>query len=85
MLKDELTSAYSLAFSNDGQLLYSGFEKMIRVFDISRPGRECQSRPTFGKPHSTCSFQLLKKMSCIVFGHLLSTSSSSNCSEVLPA
>lgn len=46
---DELTSANSVAFSNDGQFLYCGFEKMIRVFDISRPGRDCESRPTYMK------------------------------------
>lgn len=44
---DELTAAYSLCYSLDGTKIYSGFKKMIRVFDTNRPGRECQSRPTF--------------------------------------
>ncbi|XP_022341261.2 telomerase Cajal body protein 1-like [Crassostrea virginica] len=44
---DELTAAYSLCYSLDGSKIYSGFKKMIRVFDTNRPGRECQSRPTF--------------------------------------
>jgi WD40 repeat protein len=46
---DELTSAHSLMFSLDGQMLYCGFTKMIRVFDVSRPGRDCYSRPTYAK------------------------------------
>ena len=48
-VQDELTSAHSVMFSADGQQLYAGFTKMIRVFDVSRPGRECVSRPTYGK------------------------------------
>ncbi|KAI0235615.1 Telomerase Cajal body protein 1 [Lamellibrachia satsuma] len=46
---DELTCAHSLCFSADGQRLYCGFNKMIRVFDINRPGRDCQQRPTYTK------------------------------------
>lgn len=46
---DELTSAHSVMFSADGQQLYAGFTKMIRVFDVSRPGRDCESRPTYEK------------------------------------
>ena len=48
-LQDELNSAYSLAFSPDGTRLYCGYNKMIRVFDVDRPGRNCSARPTFGK------------------------------------
>ncbi|KAK3602482.1 hypothetical protein CHS0354_022348 [Potamilus streckersoni] len=46
---DELTPAYSLHFEPDGDKLYCGFNKMIRVFDVSRPGRDCQERPTYAK------------------------------------
>ncbi|KAL3848301.1 hypothetical protein ACJMK2_019169 [Sinanodonta woodiana] len=46
---DELTPAYSLHFDPDGDKLYCGFNKMIRVFDVSRPGRDCQERPTYAK------------------------------------
>ena len=39
-----------MMFNDDGQRLYCGFTKMIRVFDVSRPGRECVCRLTYGKP-----------------------------------
>ncbi|XP_073403155.1 telomerase Cajal body protein 1 [Dendrobates tinctorius] len=46
---DELSAAHSLCFSPDGSLLFCGFDKMVRVFDTSRPGRDCECRPTFQK------------------------------------
>ncbi|XP_067668654.1 telomerase Cajal body protein 1-like [Haliotis asinina] len=46
---DEVTAAHSLAFSLDGSKLYTGFNKMIRVFDTARPGRDFHSRPTYVK------------------------------------
>nr|XP_014347461.1 PREDICTED: telomerase Cajal body protein 1-like [Latimeria chalumnae] len=46
---DELTAAHSLSFTPDGSQLFCGFDKMVRVFDTSRPGRECEQRPTVGK------------------------------------
>ncbi|ELU01042.1 hypothetical protein CAPTEDRAFT_167179 [Capitella teleta] len=46
---DELASPYSLAFSPNGKRLLCGFYKIIRVFDVSRPGRECQNRKTYDK------------------------------------
>ncbi|XP_071085011.1 telomerase Cajal body protein 1-like [Haliotis cracherodii] len=46
---DEVTAAHSLAFSPDGRKLYTGFNKMIRVFDTARPGRDFHSRPTYAK------------------------------------
>lgn len=46
---DELATATSLAFSQDGSHIYCGFNKMVRVFNTNRPGRQCQERPTFGK------------------------------------
>ncbi|XP_062566366.1 telomerase Cajal body protein 1-like [Saccostrea cucullata] len=52
---DELSAAYSLCYSLDGRKIYCGFNKMIRVFDTDRPGRECQSRPTYvGKVGGQC-------------------------------
>lgn len=42
---DELTSAISLAQSSDGSVIYAGYEACIRVFDVSRPGRSCESYP----------------------------------------
>lgn len=46
---DEVVAAYCVEFSRDGNSLYCGFNKMIRVFDVTRPGREFQNRPTFAK------------------------------------
>nr|CCA23064.1 conserved hypothetical protein [Albugo laibachii Nc14] len=42
---DELTSAMSIAFNSTADKIYAGFERMIRVFDISRPSRNFESRP----------------------------------------
>ena len=39
-------SPHCAAFSLDGSKIYCGFNKMVRVFDTSRPGRQCQQRPT---------------------------------------
>ncbi|KAM4714799.1 telomerase Cajal body protein 1 [Anableps anableps] len=46
---DELTAAHSLCFSPDGEQLYCGFDKMVRVFCTERPGRDCEERPTVVK------------------------------------
>lgn len=46
---DEVAPAYSLSFNSEGSKLYCGFNKMIRVFDVTRPGRDCEDRPTFAK------------------------------------
>ncbi|KAK6195388.1 hypothetical protein SNE40_000832 [Patella caerulea] len=46
---DELVAAHSVSFNPDGSKIYCGFNKTIRVFDVSRPGRDCQRRPTFAK------------------------------------
>ncbi|XP_022098757.1 LOW QUALITY PROTEIN: telomerase Cajal body protein 1-like [Acanthaster planci] len=46
---DEMATPHSLAFSTDGTKLYCGFNKMIRVFDMDRPGNTCEDRPTRDK------------------------------------
>ncbi|KAJ8030698.1 Telomerase Cajal body protein 1 [Holothuria leucospilota] len=46
---DELITPHSLAFSLDGSKLYCGFNKLIKTFDITRPGKDCQTRQTKGK------------------------------------
>ncbi len=46
--QDEVISPCSLAFSLDGERLYAGFNKSIKVFHTSRPGRTCTSRSTYG-------------------------------------
>ncbi|TDH72260.1 hypothetical protein CCR75_002502 [Bremia lactucae] len=42
---DELTSAQSLAFNTTGTKLFAGFDRMIRVFDLSQPSRDFKARP----------------------------------------
>lgn len=42
---DEIVSPISLCFSLDGARLYTGFPRMIRIFDTSRPGRPVSERP----------------------------------------
>ncbi|KAG5447009.1 Telomerase Cajal body protein 1 [Clonorchis sinensis] len=42
-------SAYSVAFSADGQRLYAGFNRFMHVFDVSRPGRDSIRRPKLGQ------------------------------------
>ncbi|KAI1730313.1 RINT-1 / TIP-1 family domain-containing protein [Ditylenchus destructor] len=46
---DELTSAYSISFSLDGQTLYAGYYKKIKIFDLERPGRQIKEIKTFEK------------------------------------
>ncbi|KAI5712775.1 hypothetical protein M8J76_005275 [Diaphorina citri] len=41
---DEVTHAYSLAFSLDGNKIYAGFLSEVKIFSTDRPGRECVSR-----------------------------------------
>lgn len=44
---DEVTPAYSLAFTTDGLHIWAGYSKGIKVFDVSRPGRDCRSITTY--------------------------------------
>uniref|UniRef100_A0A2D4M300 Telomerase Cajal body protein 1 n=1 Tax=Micrurus spixii TaxID=129469 RepID=A0A2D4M300_9SAUR len=59
---DELMAAHSLCFTPDGARLFCGFDKMVRVFDTSRPGRSCENRPTFAKKQGQNGI-----ISCIAF------------------
>ncbi|XP_053319884.1 telomerase Cajal body protein 1 [Spea bombifrons] len=59
---DELTAAHALCFSPDGSQLFCGFDKTVRVFETSRPGRDCQCRPTFHKKQGQSGI-----ISCIAF------------------
>ena len=43
---DEISAAHSLAFSADGAKLYTGHKNVVRVFDVSRPGRDNHQRKT---------------------------------------
>ncbi|XP_017048990.1 telomerase Cajal body protein 1 homolog [Drosophila ficusphila] len=42
---DEVMAAISLAFSHDGQKIYAGYKRCIKIFDTSRPGRLCDDYP----------------------------------------
>lgn len=43
---DEPVAAHSIGFDNFGEKLYCGFDKMVRVFNVDRPGRCFEERPT---------------------------------------
>nr|XP_056719603.1 telomerase Cajal body protein 1 [Euleptes europaea] len=59
---DELTAAHALSFTPDGSQLFCGFNKTVRVFETSRPGRVCETRPTFAKKQGQSGI-----ISCIAF------------------
>nr|XP_033780393.1 telomerase Cajal body protein 1 [Geotrypetes seraphini]XP_033780394.1 telomerase Cajal body protein 1 [Geotrypetes seraphini]XP_033780395.1 telomerase Cajal body protein 1 [Geotrypetes seraphini] len=63
---DELTAPHSLCFTPDGSQLFCGFDKMVRVFNTSRPGRECEQRPTVIKKQGQAGI-----ISCITFNQSL--------------
>ncbi|XP_064614819.1 telomerase Cajal body protein 1-like [Liolophura sinensis] len=46
---DEVTPAHCVSFSGDGSKLYCGFNKTVRVFNVDRPGRQCEQRLTYMK------------------------------------
>ncbi|GLJ48722.1 hypothetical protein SUGI_1027490 [Cryptomeria japonica] len=43
---DEITTAFSVAFNPSGTKLFCGYNKVLRVFDIHRPGREFEQYST---------------------------------------
>lgn len=59
---DELTAAHSLCFSPDGSQLFCGFNRTVRVFSTSRPGRDCEVRTTFAKKQGQSGI-----ISCLAF------------------
>ena len=46
---DELVAARSLAFNPSGTKLLAGLKNQIRIFDVSVPGRDCDTIKTFDK------------------------------------
>ena len=46
---DEMEAARSLAFDPSGTKLYAGMKNQIRIFDVSIPGRDCDTIKTFDK------------------------------------
>eukprot|EP00903_Cladosiphon_okamuranus_P011843 g11127.t1 len=43
---DEVVAANSVCFNTAGDKIYAGYNRMIRVFDVSQPGRSFEARPT---------------------------------------
>ena len=43
---DEVIAAQSVAFDPSGQRIFCGFERAIRIFDLTRPGRDCEMLAT---------------------------------------
>ena len=43
---DEVACAYSCAFDLGGGKIFCGFDRAVRIFDLSRPGRQCELRQT---------------------------------------
>jgi len=66
---DELVAANSLSFNLDGSKIYCGYNKMLRIFDSSRPGRECDEYPTVVKNSSLNQSGII---SCISFANQIS-------------
>ena len=62
---DEVTAPHSLAFNPSGARLYCGFDRCVRVFDVSRPGRQCDVRPTCKTKRSRDGLRGL--LSCFAF------------------
>ena len=48
-LQDEVTAPLSVAFHPHGSKMYCGFHNCIRIFDITRAGRQAETRSTFGE------------------------------------
>jgi len=62
---DELSAALCVSFNVDGDRLYAGYPRMIRIFDVGRPGRQIEDRPTCAKRSDKgCQRGML---SCIAF------------------
>ncbi|VDO85383.1 unnamed protein product [Heligmosomoides polygyrus] len=47
--KDELSAAYSIAFSNDGSQLYGGYNACVRIWNTERTGRQLTTIKTWEK------------------------------------
>lgn len=46
---DEITAAYAVAFDPSGERIFAGYNKVMRLFDVSRPGRDCKRVNTHQK------------------------------------
>ena len=63
---DELAPALSVAFNIEGSRLYAGFPRMIRIFDVGRPGKPIEERKTCLKRRGSTDGQK-GLLSCIDF------------------
>ncbi|PAV84872.1 hypothetical protein WR25_06469 [Diploscapter pachys] len=48
---DELSAAQTMCFSLDGSRVYAGYKRMIRVWDVRRPGPQIIDIPTWSKEY----------------------------------
>ena len=62
---DEVTAPHSTSFDPSGAKLFCGFDRCVRVFDVSRPGRQCNVRPTCKTKRSRDGLRGL--VSCFAF------------------
>eukprot|EP00667_Euglena_gracilis_P010484 EG_transcript_10681 len=46
---DEVVAAFSVAFTSDSARLLGGYKNFVRIFDVGRPGRDCQEINVLGK------------------------------------
>jgi WD40 repeat protein len=65
---EELTAGYCIAFNHcsGSEQMYIGFNNCVRVFDLSRPGREHRLLPTFKRANRETTGQR-GIISCIAF------------------
>lgn len=47
--QEEMVTPHSLCFNSDGTKLYTGFQNCIRIYDTGRPGRQYDTKTTYGK------------------------------------
>eukprot|EP00300_Choanocystis_sp_HF-7_P043267 c9857_g1_i2.p1 GENE.c9857_g1_i2~~c9857_g1_i2.p1 ORF type:complete len:465 (+),score=78.67 c9857_g1_i2:162-1397(+) len=64
---DEITSVNCIAFNPTGGQIFCGSERTLRVFDTSRPGRECTTFSTARKKRSRKAGAQSGILSCIAF------------------
>ena len=48
-VQDEVTAPLSVAFHPHGSKMYCGFHNCIRIFDVTRAGRQSETRSTFSE------------------------------------
>ncbi|KAF5290834.1 hypothetical protein FQA39_LY14596, partial [Lamprigera yunnana] len=64
---DELEAAISVAFSADGQNIFCGYKKNVKIFNTSRPGREYIEYPS--QHPASCLVASLAQPGVVAIGH----------------